>query len=312
MKTLLTILFLPFCAFAQIKIEGKVIDAVTKQPIPYVNLESFKYKTGTQSNQDGAFIFELQQGKTSDTLKISCVGYSSKYITSLKSGTGTFYELLPTSITLNEVVIKKGKAVLKEVGVLEKTGSNFNPFNERLRRSGVQTAVLMKNEDKGAGIVKSVHFFVGKHKYNAPFRVRLYDNEKGVPGNDLLGKSLELVATKKNSWNEFDISEFRIEIPEKGFYVAVEWLANEKYVSVSNTFREVVDVNGKRKKVPKPFTYYGPEIAHRIDSSYGLTYRKFLGTDWFLHRAGIVPKDGDRSKTGFADILVKSTIEIIE
>ncbi|MDQ8003759.1 MAG: carboxypeptidase-like regulatory domain-containing protein [Pedobacter sp.] len=313
MKSILfSFLLLPCFGFAQIKIEGKIIDATTKQPIPYVNLESFKYKTGTQSNQDGVFVFELPQGKISDTLKISCVGYKAKYITNLSTGVGAIYELLPASITLSEVVIKKGKVVLKEVGVLEKTGSNFNPFNERLRRSGVQTAVLMKNEEKTTGVVKSVHFFVGRHKYDAPFRVRLYDNEKGLPGSDLLGKSLELVATKKNAWNEFDISEYQIKIPEKGFYVAIEWLANEKYASVSNTFREVVDVNGKKKKIPRPFTYYGPEIAHRIDSSYGLTYRKFLGTDWFLHRAGVVPKDGDRSKTGFADILTKATIEIIE
>lgn len=312
MKYLVILLFLPFCAFAQIKIEGRVIDAVTKQPIPYVNLESFKYKAGTQSNQDGVFALDLVKAKSSDTIKISCVGYSAKYITSLKASAAIVCELFPASITLSEVVIKKGKTVLKEVGVLEKTGSNFNPFNERLRRSGVQTAVLMKNEEKGAGIVKSVHFFIGRHKYNAPFRVRLFDNEKGFPGNDLLGKSLELVATNKNAWNEFDISEYQIKIPEKGFYVAIEWLANEKFASVSYTFREVVDVNGKKKKLPQPFTYYGPEVAHRIDSSYGLTYRKFLGTDWFLHRAGVVPKDGDRSKTGFADILVKATIEIIE
>lgn len=312
MKYLLILLFLPVCVFAQIKIEGRVIDAVTKQPIPYVNLESFRYKTGTQSNQDGEFVFELPQGKISDTLKISSIGYQDKYLTNVQSANEILLELKPATIALEEVIIRKGKSVLKEVGVLEKTGSNFNPFNERLRRSGVQTAVLMKNEEKGKGIVKSVHFFIGRHKYNAPFRVRLYDNEKGLPGNDLLGKSLELVATNKNAWNEFDISEYQIKIPEKGFYVAIEWLANEKFASVSNTFREVVDVNGKKKKIPRPFTYYGPEIAHRIDSSYGLTYRKFLGTDWFLHRAGVVPKDGDRSKTGFADILVKSTIEIIE
>lgn len=312
MKCLLLLFFTPLAVLAQIKIEGKVVDAVTKQPIPYVNLESFKHKMGTQSNQDGLFILELPQGKSSDTLKVSCVGYALKHFTNLKTSTNVLYELQPASIILDEVVIKKGKAVLKEVGVLSQTGRNFNPFNEQLRRPGVQTAVLMKNEMQAHGYIKSVHFFVGKSKYDAPFRVRIYDNENNLPGKELLNKSLELVASKKNAWNEFDISSYQIKVPEKGFYVAIEWLANEKYALVSNTFREVVDVNGKKKKIPRPFNYYGPEIAHRIDSSYGLTYRKFLGTGWFLHRAGTVPKDGDRSKTGFADILVKSTIEIIE
>lgn len=312
MKTLLTLLFLPFCTFAQIKIEGKVIDAVTKQPIPYVNLESFKYKTGTQSNQDGLFVLELSQTKILDTLKISSIGYQDKYLTNVQSASEMLLELKPATIALEEVVIRKGKSVLKEVGVLEKTGSNFNPFNERLRRSGAQTAVLMKNDRHSYGYIKSVHFFIGRSKYDAPFRVRIYDNENNLPGKELLDKSLEFTASKKNAWNEFDVSEYKIKVPEKGFYVAVEWLANEKYGSVSNTFRMVVEENNKKKRIPMPFTFYGPEIAHRIDSSYGLTYRKFLGTGWFLHRAGTVPKNGDRSMTGFADILAKATIEIIE
>ena len=311
MKSLFLFLLLPFCALAQIKLEGKVIDAVTKQPIPYVNLESFKYKTGTQSNQDGMFIFDLPQGKLSDTIKVSCVGYQDKYVADISPVTEMLLELKPVTITLEEVVIKRGKSVLKELGVLNSTGRSFNPFNEQLRRPGVQNAVLMKS-DGNHGYIKSVHFFIGRNKYDAPFRVRLYDNENNLPGKELLGKALEFAASRKNAWNEFDISEYKIEIPEKGFYVAIEWLANDKYASISNTFYKTIEVNGKKKKVTIPFNYYGPEIGHGIDSSYGLTYRKFLGTGWFLHRAGRVPKDGDRSKIGFADILVKATIEIIE
>lgn len=312
MKSLLLFLLLPFYVFSQVKLEGKVIDAITKQPVPYVNLESFKYKTGTQSNQDGVFVLDLSQGKSSDTLTISCLGYASTYITNLNTGTAIVFELHPAAITLNEVVVKKGKSVLKEVGVLQKTGRNFKPFNELLRKSGVQTAVLIKDEAYTGGLIKSVHFFIGRHKYDAPFRVRLYDNENNLPGRELLGKSLTFVASKKNACNEFNISEYQIEIPENGFYVAIEWLANENYSSVGNTYREIVDVNGKKSRISTPFKYYGPEIVHRIDSSYGLTYRKFLGTGWFLHRAGRVPKDGDRSKTGFADILVKATIQVFE
>lgn len=312
MKYLLILLFLPVCVFAQIKIEGKIIDAVTKQPIPYVNLESFRYKTGTQSNQDGEFVLELSQTKTLDTLKVSSIGYQDKYLTNVQSANEILLELKPATIALEEVIIRKGKSVLKEVGVLEKTGETVKLFNQMLRKGGFQYAVLMKGIEARVATLKQIHFFIGKEAYKAPFRVRIYENIDGVPGKDLLNKSLELSAYKKNDWNAFDVSKHYLEVPEKGVWVAIEWIANEKYAMKSRPLVKF-DANGKPYHDQSSiFTYYGPEIAYQIDSKYGLTYGKALGEKWYQKRAGRKPQDGDIKKLGVSDILVKSTIEIIE
>lgn len=309
---LLSILLAPCVAFAQVKVTGKVIDAVTKQPISYVNLENFKYKTGTQSNQDGLFVLELPQAKSLDTIKISCVGYQEVFITSLQNSSSLSYELNPVSITLEEIVIRKGKSVLKEVGVLEKTGENVKLFNQMLRKGGFQYAVLMKGVEHKAATLKQIHFFIGNEAYKAPFRVRIYENINGIPGRDLLNKGLELSAYKKNDWNAFDVSKYYLEVPEKGIWVAIEWIANEKYAMKSKPLVRFGPDGKPYQDKSFIFTYYGPEVAYQTDSKYGLTYNKSLGEKWFQKRAGRKPQDGDMKKLGFADILAKATIEIIE
>lgn len=312
MRSLLLFLLLPFCALAQIKLEGKVIDAATKQPIPYVNLESFKYKTGTQSNQDGMFVFDLPQGKLLDTIKVSCVGYQDKYVADISSVTEMLLELKPATITLEEVIIRKGKSVLKEVGVLEKTGHEFELFNQMMRKSGFQYAVLMKGIEGRPATLKKIHFFIGKEAYKAPFRVRIYENVNDNPGKDLLNKSLELSAYKKNDWNAFDVSQHYLEVPEKGIWVAIEWIANEKYAMKSRPLVNFRPDGKPYQDKSSIFTYYGPEIIAQSDSKFGLTVQKSLGDKWRQKRAGRKPQDGDMKKLGFMDILVKATIEIIE
>jgi len=313
MKSLFfSLLLFPCFTFSQIKIEGKVIDAITKQPIPYVNLENFKYKTGVQSNQDGVFVLELLQANVLDTLKISSIGYQDKYLVNVHPGAEMLLELKPAIISLEEVVIRKGKSVLKEVGVLGKTGHEVDLFNQMTRKGGYQYAVLMKGIEGRTAMLKQIHFFIGKEAYEAPFRVRIYENINGVPGKDLLNKGLELSAYKKNDWNAFDVSNHYLEVPGKGVWVAIEWIANEKYAMKS---RPLVRFSADGKPYQDKsfiFTYYGPEVAYQTDSEYGLTYQKSLGEKWFQKRAGRKPQDGDMKKLGFADIMAKATIEVVE
>jgi len=228
-KIIIPLLMFPIISFGQLQIKGKVLDATTKQPIAYVNIENFKYKAGTQSNQAGDFILELAQAKSSDTIKLSCVGYQAVLITQLQNSLSVTYELKPISITLKEAMIRKGKLVLKEVGFVEDSGNKSIFFNHLMQRAGAQYAMLMKNEGNEAGYLKKIFFFIGKEGYDAPFRVRVYENLKNRPGKDLLGMSLELQGIKKRSWNEFDFEQYNILVPKEGVFVAIEWIANDKY-----------------------------------------------------------------------------------
>jgi hypothetical protein len=89
-------------------ISGKVFDAETGEPIPYVNIGFQHSLVGTISETDGSFF--LQTTKASDTLLVSCVGYNVSRIAVLKGKEQVLeVKLVPMSIALEAVVVKPGE-----------------------------------------------------------------------------------------------------------------------------------------------------------------------------------------------------------
>lgn len=306
-KILLLILLFPIVAAAQLKMAGKVVDAKTKQPIAYVNIENFKAQIGTQTNLDGLFELNLLKGKQTDTIKISCVGYLDKLVTNLNANTTALYELTPAVFQLNEIKVLKRKIAEKVVGVINTKGHKILASNQRIQRPGLQRAVLMKN-DGYEGYLKSIHFYIGSDMYEAPFRVHIYENEDNSPGQDLLNKSLEFAAYKNNSWNEFDISTYNLSIPKDGFWVSLEWIMNEKYMAETKPF----SATNKDGQLITGLTvkYYGPEILEKFGSIYGITYQKLLGGKWEKLKAGVSYDKGKNYKDVKVDLLIKATLQI--
>lgn len=303
-KIIYLLLLFSVLATAQIKLAGKVLDANTKQPIAYVNIENFRVQVGTQTNQNGIFELNLLNGKQTDTIKISCVGYADKYITRLQSNEQLVYELLPLVFQLNEVKVSNKKPREIEVGIVKKTGRNVVFFNKLIQRLGTQQAVYMKNVESKVAYIKTVFFYLGDEMFDAPFRVRVYESENGLPGKDLLNKSVEFSANKKNAWNELDISTYSLLVPENGFFVSVEWIANDSYKAID--FIESKRPDGKTEK--KSFNYYGPKIVQRFDTGYGLTYHKNLAGNWF--KAKGTKGTGKNIRDIAVDLLIKVTLEV--
>lgn len=306
-KIFLVFLIFPIISFAQIKITGKILDAKSKQPIPYVNLESFSLNIGSQTNQDGNFEFNLPKGKETDIIKISCIGYLDKNITNLSSANGVVYELIPVVFQLNEVNINKTNFAEKEIGITNKSGHKWELINQRDQRPGLQKAVYLKNMNYGSAYLKTLHFFMGDDMFDAPFRVRIYDDNNGVPGKDLLEKSIEFTARKKKSWNAFGISEYHILMPENGLWIAVEWIKNDRFSKVASYKMKMP--NGSLEN--KTFTYYGPEIVAHFDTDFGYTYYKHNGTRGWLKEWGSTSIGlSKKMRPANVDLLVKATIQV--
>lgn len=90
------------------RIKGVVIDADTKEPLPFVNISFKGANVGTTTDFDGNFYLETQWG--TNTLQASFVGYKtlSKSVQLGKSQTINF-SLKNEAITMDEVVIKADK-----------------------------------------------------------------------------------------------------------------------------------------------------------------------------------------------------------
>jgi hypothetical protein len=303
-KIICFLLLFPVVTTAQLKLAGKILDATTKQAVSYVNIENFRTQLGAQSNQNGLFEFDFSKGKQTDTLKISCVGYADKYITNLQSNEHLVYELVPLVFQLNEVKVTNKKPTEIEVGIVNKTGRNVVFFNKLIQRPGTQQAVYMKNAVGKVGYIKTVFFYLGNDMFDAPFRIRIYESENGLPGKDLLNKSVEFAAKKKNAWNELDISSYSLLVPDDGFFVSVEWIANDKYRKTD--FENKMSSGGALEKVA--FNYYGPKILHRFDTGYGLTYYRTLAGKWYKAKGGV--GNGKIKREVKVDLLVKARLEV--
>ena len=101
------LLFLSTLALGQqdirFKIEGKLLNKKTKEPVAYANIYNKILKKGTFSNIDGYFKLEIKD--PADSIFINIIGYKPYVFT--PSGNTGFYTVLleESSLLLNEVII---------------------------------------------------------------------------------------------------------------------------------------------------------------------------------------------------------------
>lgn len=104
-------LLLPLSVFAQSTIEGIVVDKVSKQPLPGVNVVIQGATNGTQTDFDGKF--KLIKVKKGEKIVFSYVGYVDATIT-YNSQTDITINLEEESNQLQEVVIQVGYGTAKK------------------------------------------------------------------------------------------------------------------------------------------------------------------------------------------------------
>jgi TonB-linked SusC/RagA family outer membrane protein len=110
-KLLFLVLLLPFCAIAQNKVEGTVLDNVSGQPIPGVNIKIEGSSTGTSTDFAGKF--QLTNVKPTDRLNVTYMGYKTKTIT-VGSQNSLTIKLEEDSSQLKEVVVQVGYGTVKK------------------------------------------------------------------------------------------------------------------------------------------------------------------------------------------------------
>ncbi|NNC70357.1 MAG: carboxypeptidase-like regulatory domain-containing protein [Flavobacteriaceae bacterium] len=131
MKILLRIIFfqlmfLNICSINAQMVSSKIIDSITKEPVPYATI--LYKKSGMISNEEGRFSFLYRKdSRPSDTLMISCIGFKSvaKPLNQFKD---SVIYLVPQTIELKEVVLSSKKYSAEEIieKVKENIAKNYN------------------------------------------------------------------------------------------------------------------------------------------------------------------------------------------
>lgn len=123
--------------------ELKAINITTNCPIPYYTLQLHPHSKVILANEDGSVFIDSTQISSSDSLSISCLGYSAKtiLIDSIKSFN------IPTIITLSPKICQLQEVlVVPQLNIKEKTiGKKYSsglaniPFQEQ---KGLISALL--------------------------------------------------------------------------------------------------------------------------------------------------------------------------
>jgi hypothetical protein len=211
-------LFVSQFAFSQIK--GVVIDSLSGEPIPYVNIWVENEAIGTTSEANGTFEIQTAAGKN---LVFSVLGYGRKYLAAKENMTVLLSE---TTMNLKEVVLVNKKAT-KFVEI----GKTPNTIKQAFDNGPKMNAKFFPYQSSYAKtkFIQKITVYTDSKIEDALVKIHLYEvDENGFPGKELLPKEL-LVAIKKGVLkHSIDVSEHNLSMPKNGVFASFEKLLIER------------------------------------------------------------------------------------
>ncbi|GAB3267934.1 hypothetical protein GCM10027347_37130 [Larkinella harenae] len=192
----------------------------------YALISEPQHRFGTYADAQGSFTARIPE--KIDTLLISCVGFENLLLplNGFSQSDTAVFRLRPKSNVLAEIVVRGRKPRLATVGATRKRApivwGNCSGRN-------IEFALHVRNPKGIRGYLQRVSYLIARGGVaTAPFRVRVYANEGGEPGEDLLPQSLVVAARRGNTWCEVDLSRYQISFPKEGLFIAMEWLPTDE------------------------------------------------------------------------------------
>lgn len=249
-RTILIIYFFLLAINSHSQINAVVIDSISKEIIPYVNIWIENENIGTTSNEKGEFTLDYPEN--SAHIVFSAIGYETRKIPAGKLG--NIVHLNPQVTELREVVISAQLNKELEIGSFKKL--EINRYWSHSTNPRIHAAYFkFKEEYRETAFLKNIRILTKSDVRNAKFMIRLYAvNDSGAPEGYIYNHPIAGIAEKGKRITEIDVSELNIEFPEQGVFIAIEWLITE-----SNKHEYTVPKEGSREKYKK--ISYEPSIG---------------------------------------------------
>lgn len=217
-----------------------LIDNITKEKIPYVNIWIENENIGTTSNEKGEFSLEINDTKI---ILFSAIGFETKKISS--DSIKNFLELKSLITELDEVIIDSRKSTQELIiGKFQKSKINHY-FGVGIKPWITARFFKYDNRYNQTPFLKKITLLTRSDVKDSKFNIRLYSvNENGKPENYIYEKNIIGIAKKGKKTTEIDISGLNIEFPEKGFFIAIEWL-----IIQNNKYEYDYTIEGSRKNL---------------------------------------------------------------
>ncbi|WP_400192452.1 carboxypeptidase-like regulatory domain-containing protein [Hymenobacter sp. B81] len=252
------------------RITGRVVDAKTKEPIPFASIGLKEEQSGALTNEYGFFQMAQPEKAAQDSLIIQALGYFRKSV-AVKKGDkleDLIIEVTKRNIVLSEVKVDGTKVKAKGLG------ANTNTPGEGMIQGmpGSQYAFFVKNEKgKKLGAIRTVSFYIGEHGFpKEPFRVRIYkpDGDYNAPNTDLLTENVVVSAPGGGAWFTIDMTPYNIMAPDEGFFVAMEWIVSGDKFYTTNFMDN--------------YTPYGQIMKPTFEFKESRTWTYTMGKGWSL------------------------------
>lgn len=237
------LLLLPLLGHSQgNRITGRVVDAKTKEPIPFASIGLLKEGTGGLTNENGYFQLADSGRVRPDSLVFMTLGYGRRALL-IEQGKAENISVelsrqqLPGFISCPVVPYVADKNAMRIAGL-----------------PGTQFAFFIGNDKrKQPRKMRSVSFYIGENGLPMQtFRIRIYtaDGKNHPPAADLLNEPVFLTASKGGQWYTSDLSRYNIVVPKEGYFVALEFRHSaeqiaqpdlDKYASSGQIMRPAFD-----------------------------------------------------------------------
>ncbi|WP_234736063.1 carboxypeptidase-like regulatory domain-containing protein [Tellurirhabdus bombi] len=260
-------------AIGQVVIRGKIQSVDDGRPVPYALITDPQHRFGTYADTSGQFTARVPAGV--DTLLISCVGFLDTTVIISGLADKPVILLKAKETQLPEMIVRRRKPRIATLGALRRrTTYVWGNCSGR----NIEYALLIRNPRSLNGYLNKIAYLIAREGIpTAPFRVRIYANNEGEPGADLLPRSVIATARRGGNWCEVDLSDYNIRLPKEGVFVAMEWLAtqNPKY-HFSKGFKMP---DGQQNKLE----CYGQYLAFSKEIKSALVWERVNGGYWRRH-----------------------------
>lgn len=211
---------------AQYILQGRIIDALTKEPLPFVNVGVLKKELGTVSNEDGFFFLEVPDVFAKETLRFSMIGFDERDF--------QVADLEAILLSNNTLVLAEQTTFLEEVVLTAEkkwdTRVSGNATTSKLlitgftsNQLGNEIALFVKVK-KTPAYIEGIQFSVVENIYpEVRFRVNVYSSEYRFPDENILKENIFVTLKQSEGIISVDLKEYDILVYDDVF-ISLEWI----------------------------------------------------------------------------------------
>ena len=209
-------------------ITAKVLDAETRQPLPFVNIGILNKNLGTVSDEYGDFLLELNPEFLLDTLRFSMIGFGKKDF--------LVQDYLAQEKAENIILLKEEALLLEGVTVVRKKNKKYKRKilgnkTESKTLVGGFTSNNLGNEigficriRKSPTFLETFNLSIAKNTFGeVRFRLNFYSINQGMPDENLLDDMIIFETDIESGRVSIDLKPYNI-VMDDDFLVAIEWI----------------------------------------------------------------------------------------